>query len=115
MNPFLAGYRKFREEVYPRQAAKYRALAKTQRPHTLFITCSDSRVMPSAITQTEPGELFQCRIVGNLIPAHGNAPVVSHPRLSTPPWRSKSITSSCVAIRIAARCARSCIRRSSPS
>lgn len=73
MNPFLAGYRKFREEVYPKQAAKYRALAKTQRPHTLFITCSDSRVMPSAITQTDPGELFQCRIVGNLIPAHGNA------------------------------------------
>src|SRR4029079_1350483 len=73
MNPFLAGYRKFREEVYPRQAAKYRALAKTQKPPTLFITCSDSRVMPSAITQTEPGELFQCRVVGNLVPAHGNA------------------------------------------
>ncbi len=73
MNPFLAGYRKFREEVYPKQAAKYHALAKSQRPHTLFITCADSRVMPSVITQTDQGELFQCRVVGNLIPAHGNA------------------------------------------
>ncbi|MEI9813178.1 MAG: carbonic anhydrase [Acidobacteriota bacterium] len=72
MNPFIAGYRKFREEVYPRQAAKHRALAKSQKPHTLFITCADSRVMPSAFTQTEQGELFQCRVVGNLIPAHGN-------------------------------------------
>jgi carbonic anhydrase len=72
MNPFIAGYRKFREEVYPKQAAKYKALAKSQRPHTLFITCADSRVMPSMITQTEQGELFQCRVVGNLIPAHGN-------------------------------------------
>jgi len=73
MNPFSAGYRKFREEVYPGLEAKYRALAKHQKPHTLFITCADSRVVPSVFTQTEQGELFQCRVVGNLIPAHGNA------------------------------------------
>jgi carbonic anhydrase len=72
MNPFAAGYRKFREEVYPGLEAKYRALAKQQKPHTLFITCADSRVVPSVFTQTEQGELFQCRVVGNLIPAHGN-------------------------------------------
>jgi carbonic anhydrase len=72
MNPFAAGYRKFREEVYPGLEAKYRSLATLQKPHTLFITCADSRVMPATITQTEPGELFQCRVVGNLIPAHGN-------------------------------------------
>jgi carbonic anhydrase len=72
MNPFLAGYRKFREEVYPQHAAKHRSLAKGQKPHTLFITCADSRVMPSQITQTEQGELFQCRVVGNLVPAYGN-------------------------------------------
>jgi carbonic anhydrase len=72
MNPFTAGYRKFREEVYPGLEAKYRALATHQKPHTLFITCADSRVMPSVFTQTEQGELFQCRVVGNLIPAHGN-------------------------------------------
>jgi carbonic anhydrase len=72
MNPFAAGYRKFREEVYPGMEHRYRALAKSQKPHTLFITCADSRVVPSVFTQTEEGELFQCRVVGNLIPAHGN-------------------------------------------
>jgi carbonic anhydrase len=73
MNPFANGYKKFREEVYRSQEARYRALAKYQKPHTLFITCADSRVVPSVFTQTELGELFQCRVVGNLIPAHGNA------------------------------------------
>ena len=72
MNPFAAGYKKFRKDVYPGLEAKYRALAKHQRPHTLFVTCADSRVVPSAMTQTQPGELFQCRVVGNLVPAHGN-------------------------------------------
>jgi len=72
MNPFVSGYLKFRRDVFPPQAAKYKALAKHQRPHTLFITCADSRVMPSVFTQTEQGELFQCRVVGNLVPAHGN-------------------------------------------
>ncbi len=73
MNPFLAGYMKFRREVFPAQEGKYRSLAKHQKPHTLFVTCSDSRIMPSDLTQTAPGELFHCRIVGNLIPAHGNS------------------------------------------
>jgi len=73
MNPFISGYQKFRREVYPKNEARYKALARTQAPKTLFITCADSRVMPSTITQTEPGELFQCRVVGNVIPAHGNA------------------------------------------
>jgi carbonic anhydrase len=73
MNPFVAGYKKFREEVYAKQSARFRELANGQKPHTLFITCADSRVMPSVITQTDQGELFQCRVVGNLIPAHGNS------------------------------------------
>ena len=73
MNSFKSGYLKFRREVFTPQAAKYKALAKHQRPHTLFITCADSRVVPSVITQTEQGELFQCRVVGNLVPAHGNS------------------------------------------
>lgn len=73
MNPFVSGYKKFRTEVYPQQASRYHSLAKFQKPHTLFITCSDSRVVPHVFTQTVEGELFQCRIVGNLVPAYGTS------------------------------------------
>lgn len=73
MKKLLDGYAKFKSEVYERHKNRFKSLADKQKPHTLFITCSDSRVMPEMITQSEPGELFICRIVGNLVPAHGSA------------------------------------------
>jgi carbonic anhydrase len=73
MLKLIAGYRRFRSEVFEEQKSHFRSLASSQSPETLFITCSDSRVVPSLITQTEPGELFLCRVVGNLVPAHGSA------------------------------------------
>ncbi len=71
MDQLIAGYRRFVKEVYPGQAAHFQSLRANQKPHTLFITCSDSRVDPLTITQSEPGDLFICRVVGNLVPAHG--------------------------------------------
>lgn len=63
-----AGVERFRATARPRYTDLFQQLAEGQAPHTLFITCSDSRINPNLITSTEPGELFIVRDVGNLVP-----------------------------------------------
>jgi carbonic anhydrase len=49
---------------------EFRELAAGQTPQALFITCSDSRVIPSLITGARPGELFELRTAGNIVPRY---------------------------------------------
>lgn len=71
MQNLLPGLRKFSEKVFPRQQELFQSLAQGQRPHTLLITCSDSRIDPNLVTQTQPGELFVLRNAGNIVPPFG--------------------------------------------
>jgi carbonic anhydrase len=65
----LEGLRRFQTRFFPRYRRAYRDLvAKGQRPRTLFIGCSDSRLVPYLLTGAGPGELFVVRNVGNFIP-----------------------------------------------
>lgn len=68
MKKLLRGIVEFREELLPQYAARFRGLARGQEPDALFITCSDSRVVPDLLVSTDPGDLFVLRNVGNLIP-----------------------------------------------
>jgi carbonic anhydrase len=54
----------------PRNAEAFRALEAGQAPEALFITCSDSRVVPALITGARPGELFELRTAGNVVPPY---------------------------------------------
>jgi carbonic anhydrase len=67
----------FRTEHRAELQDVFRQLAKSQKPHTLFITCADSRVTPSLLTGTDPGELFVMRNVGALIPPDGDRTMLS--------------------------------------
>ena len=71
MKQLTEGIQRFRSEVFPKELGLFNQLAGGQNPETLFITCADSRVVPSLITQTKPGDLFICRTVGNLVPPYG--------------------------------------------
>lgn len=71
MQKLVDGVHNFQTGVFGSQRELFEKLAAGQRPMALFITCSDSRIVPNLITQTEPGDIFIMRNAGNIIPPHG--------------------------------------------
>ncbi|OQR63027.1 carbonic anhydrase [Streptomyces maremycinicus] len=65
MQPLIDNARTFGQR--PEEFAE---LAAGQSPQVLFITCSDSRVVPALITGARPGELFELRTAGNIVPPY---------------------------------------------
>ncbi|MGW1992999.1 carbonic anhydrase [Embleya sp. NPDC001921] len=70
MHHLTEGIHRFQRDVFPAKAPLFDRLAGVHRPATMFIGCSDARVVPELITQSDPGELFVIRTAGNLVPAY---------------------------------------------
>ena len=71
MQKLVQGVHKFQREIFGGQRDLFAGLADHQSPHTLFITCADSRINPNLLTQTAPGEIFILRNAGNIVPSWG--------------------------------------------
>lgn len=70
MEKLINGTVEFRRKDYEEHKTLFTSLKREQKPHTLFISCSDSRIVPSLITKTLPGELFIVRNVANMVPKY---------------------------------------------
>jgi carbonic anhydrase len=70
VDKLLGGISRFQKQIYPEHQDLFESLASAQRPEALFITCADSRIDPCLLTQTKPGQLFICRVIGNIVPPY---------------------------------------------
>jgi carbonic anhydrase len=70
MRDLVHGVHRFQKSIFSERRALFERLADGQTPHSLFITCADSRIDPTLLTQADPGDLFILRNAGNLVPAY---------------------------------------------
>lgn len=69
----IEGVKRFRINYFTENKQLYSDLSTTQNPHTLFISCSDSRIFPQEITNSRPGDMFIIRNIANMIPSYQDA------------------------------------------
>ena len=74
MQDIIEGFLRFQCDVFPTRSGLLKRLASSQNPCALFISCSDSRLVPELVTQREPGDLFVIRNAGNIVPPFGPEP-----------------------------------------
>ena len=69
MQQLIEGVHRFRHDEFGNYRSLFQRLSREgQNPHTLFITCADSRVLAELITQSKPGDLFVVKNIGNIVP-----------------------------------------------
>ena len=76
MEKLISGVHRFRKQYWSENKDLFRRLAEHgQFPEALFITCCDSRVIPTVITHSHPGDLFILRNIGNFVPPYSESPL----------------------------------------
>jgi carbonic anhydrase len=68
------GVREFQQVTFEENKDLFEELANGQKPHTLMITCSDSRIRPNEITGSKAGDLFMMRNIANVVPQYNGNP-----------------------------------------
>lgn len=71
MQKLVEGVHRFQKEYFGQHKELFERLKQKQEPDTLFITCSDSRITPGLLTQSQPGDIFIIRNAGNIVPPYG--------------------------------------------
>jgi len=76
MEKLISGVHRFRTQYWSGNEELFQRLAEQgQSPEALFITCCDSRVIPTVITHSQPGDLFVLRNIGNFVPPYSENPL----------------------------------------
>jgi len=73
MQKLVRGIHQFQREYFRPQQERFARLVRGQQPEALFISCSDSRVSPTVLTQSQPGDVFVLRNAGNIAPPYGTS------------------------------------------
>lgn len=76
MEKLISGIHRFRKEYWSENRELFERLAEHgQSPEALFLTCCDSRVIPTVITHGQPGDLFIVKNMGNFVPPYSENPL----------------------------------------